>query len=116
VTVNGQTSATLTIKAAAQTARLAPPERQRPIRWPAAAGMLAFGLIFAGGKAHRKLRRSMLLSLCILASMLTISCGGGSSTATTTPPPTPTTGTYSVVVTATANGVAHNAEITVLVP
>jgi hypothetical protein len=117
VAVNGQATTTLTIKAAAQTAGLAQPEQHRPARWPAAAGMLAFGFFLLGGSAHRKLRRTMLLSLCLLASMGTISCGGGSiTTTTTTTQVSPAATAYSVVVTATASGIVHNATITVLVP
>jgi hypothetical protein len=79
--------------------------------------MLAFGFFLLGGSAHRKLRRTMLLSLCLLASMGTISCGGGSiTTTTTTTQVSPAATAYSVVVTATASGIVHNATITVLVP
>ncbi len=121
VTVNGQATTTLTIKAVAQSAGLVPPRRQQQSRWPAAAGILSLGLFLIGGRTHRKLRQTMLLSVCMLASLLTISCGGGgASTTAPTPapapaPPTPAAVAYNVVVTATANGIAHNATINVLV-
>jgi subtilase family serine protease len=118
VTVNGQATATLTITAVAS--GLAPPMPQRRSSWPAAsAGILAFGFFFMGGQAQRKLRRSLLLSLCIFAALLTVSCGGGSPTTTpitimpSSPPPTLVP--YSVVITGTANGVTHNAKVLVAV-
>jgi hypothetical protein len=118
VTLNGQATATLTINAVAQTAELAPAQRQRQSGWPVGAGMLAFGLFFVGGRAHRKLRRSVLLSLILFAAILTIGCGIWRSTGTPTPTPTPapTLVSYSVVVTGTANGIVHNAKITVVIP
>jgi hypothetical protein len=83
--------------------------------------MLAFGFFLVGGQAHRKLRRSLLLSLCIFTAILMISCGGGPTTTpaptpTPTPTPAPTLVSYSVVVTGTANGIVHNAKIAVIVP
>lgn len=120
VTVNGQTTAMLTVNAAVQSARNAPPQRQKSPDGPEAAGMLALGFLLACGKAHRKLRRSVLLGLCLVAAMLTVSCGGGGATGKTAPPPPPPgstpAGTYSVLVTGTANGIVHNAKITVVVP
>jgi subtilase family serine protease len=74
------------------------------------------------GSADRHLRRADSLAvlgagaLCI-ALFFVASCGGGSPSQTQTPPPPPVTTTASsVVVTGTANGVIHNAKITVLVP
>ncbi len=117
VTVNGRATATLTIAAAAQTAALAPLNPQKESRWPMGAGLLAFGLFFVGGRAHRKFRWSMWLALGILATTLTISCGGGGSkTPPPPPPPPPTLVSYNVLVTGTANGIVHNAKITVVVP
>jgi hypothetical protein len=60
----------------------------------------------------------MLLSLGLLAAMLATSCGGAisKSSPTPTPTPAPTLVSYSVVVTGTANGIIHNAKITVVVP
>jgi hypothetical protein len=119
VTINGQATATLTISVATQTAGLVAPRWQRQSGWPAA-GMLAFSFILLRGRASRKFQRSMLLSLCIFAAMWTVSCGssggsgggGGGGGGQTTPP---TLTTYSVVVTGTANGIIHNAKVTVVV-
>jgi subtilase family serine protease len=118
VTVNGQTTATLTITAAAQTSGLVQPMRDRRANWLAAACILAFGSFFVGGQAQRKLRRSLLFGLCLFAATLTISCGGGGSpTSITIPPstPPPTLVSYGVVVTGTANGIVHNAKVIVAV-
>jgi hypothetical protein len=115
VTVNGQATATLTMTAAAQTTSLVPSKGQRQSRWPVGPSMIAFAFLLVGGRASRKLRRNMLLTLCLFAAMLVIGCGGGTiPTITQTPPPTLVT--YSVVVTGTANGIIHNAKITVVVP
>ncbi|MDE3147981.1 MAG: Ig-like domain repeat protein, partial [Acidobacteriota bacterium] len=117
ITVNGQAAATLTIKVAAQTAGLAQPKPQTPSRWPLPAGMLAFCLFLTGGRRYRRFRRSLLVGLCLLASMWSMSCGGKGSTSSTTPPPTAPAPpvSYSVLVTGTANGIVHNAKITVVV-
>ena len=128
VTVNGAAASTLTITVAGQTAELAPPKRKAPSRWPVGAGMLAICFFLAGGRTSRKLGRSMLLSLCLFAAISTISCGGGGSSSGggsgggggggggggSQPPPVLVT--YSVVVTGTANGMVHNAKVTVVVP
>jgi hypothetical protein len=119
VAVNGQATATLTINVAAQTVGLVPAKRQRQPGWPVA-GTLACCLLLFVGRAHRKLRRSMSLGLCLFAALLTISCGGSSVSITPTPPPTPipapTLVTNGVVVTGTSNGLVHNAKITVVIP
>jgi len=119
-TLNGTSTATLIINAMAQTAELARPLRQGLPRWPIAAGMLCFGFLFAGSRARRRLSRGMLFSLGLCAILTAASCGGSSSsstTTTTTPPPgSSAAGTYSVLVTATANGITHNAKIAVIVP
>ncbi len=117
VTVNGQAATTLTINAAAKTAALSTPKRQGSARWPIAAGLLCFGFLLAGGRTSRKLRRSMLLGLILLAGMMASGCNQISGyPRQTTQPPAPTLVTYSVVVTGTANGITHNAKITVVVP
>jgi len=118
VTLNGQATATLTINAAAKTTALAAPVPQGSTRWPIAMGVLFFGFLLASGRAGRKLQRTLLLGLCLSVAMLASSCGGAvsksSSGSTTTPVTAPTT--YTVLVTGTAKGIIHNAEITVMVP
>jgi hypothetical protein len=115
-TVNGAATATLTINAVVQTASLSEPARQKRSPWPVAAGMLAFGL-FLARRRGRRFRQSLFACVCLFAAMLTISCGGGGGSTTKTPPPgSSAAGIYSVVVTGTANGIIHNAKITVVVP
>ncbi|MGB7987485.1 MAG: protease pro-enzyme activation domain-containing protein, partial [Terracidiphilus sp.] len=121
VALNGTATATLVIHATEQTAALVQPMRGAPVRWPMAAGMLAFVLFLTGGKARRKLERNLLLSLVLVAAFSVSGCGGGGNSggggggggggSTNTP-----AGTYSVLVTGTANGIVHNIKITVVVP
>ncbi|HEX4007430.1 MAG TPA: Ig-like domain repeat protein [Acidobacteriaceae bacterium] len=120
VMVNGLSTATLTVSVAAQTAAQThtTPQQRRSV--PVAPGVLAFALFLLGGRAARRFRRSIALGLCLAAALFIVSCGSNSGTTVTKtpppPPPPPTVTTYSVVVTATANGVIHNAKVTVLVP
>ena len=121
VTLNGQATTTLTVNAAAKTTALAAPRPQGSHRWPMAAGMLCFGLLFFSGRASRKLRRSLLLSLLFCAALTATGCNSisgytqGSGGGHQQQPP-PTLVTYSVVVTGAANGIVHNAKITVVAP
>jgi len=115
-TLNGTATATLTINATVQTARIAVPIWQGQSRWPMAAGLLCFGFLLAVGRAGRKLQRSLLLSLGLLAAMAAASCGGSAPSQNQTPINGAAAGTYSVLVTGTANGIIHNAKITVVVP
>jgi hypothetical protein len=119
VSLNGQATAMVTINAAAQTAGLALPKRGGSTQWPLGAGVLAFGLFLAGGRANRKFRRSMLVSLGLIALGLVAACSVGCGVffngGKTTGNPSPAA-TYSVVVTGTSNGIVHNATITVVEP
>jgi hypothetical protein len=117
--LNGAATATLTIDAMVPAATPAMAHGNHAPRWPVAAGMLACGLLLGGGRAQRKLRRSLFLGLSVLIAVLAIGCGASISTTTTgTTAPIGSTpaGTYSVVVTGTANGMIHNAKITIVVP
>jgi trimeric autotransporter adhesin len=118
VTVNGLATTTLTVSASAQTGAISSSQRPALPRWPAAAGVVAFGLFFTRRLKKSSLWRSMLLSLAILACMSAMSCGGSSfkSSSSTPPSPNPAAAGYTVVVTATANGFVHNAVIAVDVP
>jgi subtilase family serine protease len=118
VTLIGQATATLTVNAAAKTTALVTPRQQGSIHWPIAMGVLFLGFLFAGGRAGSKFRRSLMLGLCLFAAMLASSCGGGISNSSSTSTSTTATApdTYSVLVTGTANGIVHNARITVMVP
>jgi hypothetical protein len=57
----------------------------------------------------------MLLSLGLFAALFAVA-GCGSGGGQNVQPPPANAATYSVVVSATANGIIHNAKITVVVP
>jgi hypothetical protein len=126
LTVNGAATATVTVNAtlpvSAQALPLNHGPGQRPPRWPAAAATLAFCLLFVRrgrfmGGGRGAWLRSVWLSLALFAAFAFTGCGGGSTTSKTNPPPGSTpAGTYTIVVTGTANGMVHNAVITVVVP
>ncbi len=117
VAVNGLATTTLTVNASSQAGTIADSRRQSPSRLPVAAGVLAFGLLFTRRLRKSPLWRSMLLSFCVLACLSAVSCGGSSLNNTgPPPPPTPAAAGYSVVVTATANGLQHNAALSIVVP
>jgi hypothetical protein len=118
-TVNGSGVATLTIAATAQstTAKLAPLPGHNSSRWFADAYSFAFAfgavLIFPGCRRKWRVQAIFLLFAFLVVAA---SCGGGSSNAPPPPNTNPTPpGAYSVLVTATANGVAHNVQLAVLV-
>jgi hypothetical protein len=92
-----------------------PEKRPGGLGWPVGSGLLAFAFLLWGGRARRTLSRNLLVGLCVFAAGFAISCGGGGGTKTNSnpPPPPPTYTAYSVVVTGTANGITHNAKITV---
>jgi hypothetical protein len=127
VTVNGQVITTLTVNASAQaTAALAMTQRRAPSRWPLAAGIVGFGLLFVRRLRKSTIWRSMLLSLVLLAVLSVSSCGGsgggssggggggtgGSGGPNTITPPN----AYTVLITASGSDSVHNASITVVVP
>ena len=115
VTVNGAATATLSINAVAHTGGVIPEKRPGGLGWPVGSGLLAFAFLLWGGRARRTLSRNLLVGLCVFVAGFAISCGGGGGTKTNNnpPPPPPTYTAYSVVVTGTANGITHNAKITV---
>lgn len=119
VAINGPATTTLTVKVAAQNAALAKPRSILAARWPMMAGAFVFGLFFIRRVRKNSLSRSILLCAALVACLGAVSCGGINSSGgsgSTTPPPPPAATAYSVVVTATANGIVHNAVITVVVP
>jgi trimeric autotransporter adhesin len=130
VTVNGNTTATLTIvaSAAASSAVQSAGLSTRGIGWFAASGSATLACIFLVGIGAGRRRWSDLLSLVILAvATSAIGCGGGgggSPTPTPTPTPTPpanpntptAAGSYTIVVTGTQGTViSHAIPITVVV-
>src|SRR5271170_1785466 len=118
-TVTGSGTATLTVVASVPgtTARLFPTRDNNPGRWFAAASSFAFAfgavLIVPVGLRKRRVQ-AIILFLALL--FLATGCGGGSSSAPPPPNTNPTPpGAYSVLVTATSNGVVHNVQLAVLV-
>ncbi len=114
--VNGTATATLTINAFAQTAGLpAHPYPGRLGRLGAGGGFMLASVILSGF-TDRKRRLAMLLSLGLFAALFAVAgCGSGGSQGGQQPPPPANAGTYSVVVSATANGIIHNAKVMVVV-
>jgi len=70
--------------------------------------------VVVGGFTNRKRRLAMLLSLGLFAALFALAGCGGSQSGQQPPPPA-NPGTYSVVVSATANGIIHNAKVIVVV-
>lgn len=118
-TVTGSGTATLTIAASVpgMTARVFPPRDHSPIRWFVAtcSFAFAFGAILTVPIGRRK-QRTQVIFLFFTILFVATSCGGGSSSAPPPPSTNPTPpGAYSVLVTATSNGVVHNVQLAVLV-
>ena len=121
LTVNGNTTATLTINASTSNS-----SAQR-ISWFAASGGATLACVFLLGMPARRRNWRSLLSLIVLAVLTAaIGCGGGgggTSTSNPTPPAPPTSGstptpagTYTVVVTGTQGTViSHAIPVTVIV-
>jgi hypothetical protein len=122
VTVNGNTTATLTINATA------PASSARRMEWLAAGGGAALaGVFLLGLPARRRRWRSMLTLVCLAILAVGIGCGGGGGNSSTTPPTTPTppptsgatptpAGTYTIVITGTqGTSLAHAIAVTVIV-
>jgi hypothetical protein len=119
-TVTGSGTATLTVVAGVPgtTAGVFHTRDHDPNRWFVAACSFAFafGAVLIIPVSIRKRRVQAILPLFALL-LLATNCGGGSSSAPPPPPnmnPTPP-GAYSVVITATSNGVVHNVQLPVLV-
>jgi Pro-kumamolisin, activation domain/Bacterial Ig-like domain (group 3)/Subtilase family len=118
-TVTGSGTATLAITAyvPATTTKLSSMPAENSRRWFAATCSFAFAfgalLIFPRSRRKWKTPTIFLLSAFLL---IATACGGGSSSAPPPPNSNPTPpGAYSVVVTATSNGIIHNAQLPVLV-
>jgi trimeric autotransporter adhesin len=132
VTVNGNTTATLSIVASTPASSVVKSAglSNRRMGWFAASGGATLACVFLLGLPARRRRWRALLSLVVLAVLAGgIGCGGGgggnSSTPTPpappTPPPTSTTnptaaGTYTIVVTGTqGTTISHAIAVTVIV-
>ena len=117
-TVNGSGTATLTIIASAPNSAetvAATPGRNSGRALAACGFALCFGAVLIVPCSRRKWRVHAMVMLSAVFFVAS-ACGGGSHSSPPPPKTTPTPpGTYSVVVTATASGVIHNAQMTVLV-
>jgi hypothetical protein len=130
--LNGSATATLKISALANAGAQVAQLGTRPGGQLSLLGTgsgLAFASALLLGFTNRKRRISALLNVCLMGALfaglfVVDGCGGGGSQIVQPPapppPPTPapsTAGvTYTVVVSATANGIIHNAKISVVVP
>jgi hypothetical protein len=129
--LNGAATATLKISPSANAGAQAAQLGTRPVgrlSLLATGSGLAFASVLLLGFANRKRRISKLLNVCLMGALfaglcVVDGCGGGGSQIVqppASPPPTPapsTAGvTYTVVVSATANGIIHNVKISVVVP
>jgi len=114
-TVNPTATATLTVNAFAQIAALpAHPPYPGRLGWLGAGGGFVLASVVLSGFTNRKRRLAMLMSLGLFAALFAAAgCGGGQGGQK--PPPPANAGTYSVVVSATANGIIHNAKVIVVV-
>jgi hypothetical protein len=111
-TLNGTTTATVTVNSVATLPASSRPSRGGLAGWLGVGGSLICAFVLLGGLSDGK--RNRLRSLGLFAALaFAVSCGGGSSS--TPPPPPPNAATYSVVVSATANGIVHNAKVLVVV-
>ena len=120
--VNGNTSATLTINAfvpGTTAANFALRRNSRAGFFAASACFaMIFGVVITLPLPRSKQRAGVLCGLALFAlATFLVGCGGGSGSITPPPPPNVNAppGSYSVVVTGTSSGVIHNAKLTVIV-
>ena len=115
-TLNGTATATLSVNGTipGATAKLAPGPWRQGGTWTRAASVLAACLLFV---LPWRRRRAFLPLCLVIFSAVIVSCGGSGGGSTTQPPPVNGTpaGTYTVLLTGTANGTIHTAKVTVLV-
>ncbi len=111
-TLNGTTTATVTINSVAQPPATSLPTRSGLAGWLGAGGSLIGAFVLLGGLSDGKRGRLRFLGL-FAALAFAVSCGGGSSSSMQKQPPP--AATYSIVVSGTANGIVHNTKVMVVV-
>lgn len=113
--LNGTATATLNVNTAMQTAGL-PVHSGNQYGGLKIPGALVLASLLLGGLTPRTCRLPLVRNLGLFAALLAaVGCGGG-VTKGGQPPSDPDAGTYSIVVNATAGGIAHNVKVTVVVP
>src|SRR5580704_8150267 len=113
---NNTGTATLTVTAAGPTAALTSPAGRMGSGTLFMLGLMIPAILFVGSGMNKPARRKLvmfsLVFLVIGGCVFQVACGGGGGGSNTTPPPTGNSGTpagtYSVVVTGSANGTQHS--------
>jgi hypothetical protein len=118
INLSGTATAMLTINSsttAAATAVRSPARSQ--LAWLGTGSGIVFACVLVSGLRNGKRRRFIIsLKLGLLATVLVaIGCGGGGNQTVQPPQPPPVGTAYSVLVSAAADGIVHNAKITVIV-
>jgi subtilase family serine protease len=112
-TLNGTTTASVTINSIAQPPAASQPSRSGLAGWLGAGGSLICAFVLLGGRPNGKRKWSRLRALGLFAALaFAVSCGSSSNSMQKQPPPA---ATYSVVVSGTANGIVHNVKVLVVV-
>jgi subtilase family serine protease len=116
-TLNGTTTATVTINSIAQPPATSLPSRSGLAGWLGGGGSLICAFVLLGGLSDGKCKRDRLCALSLFTALaFAVSCGGGSGTPPPPPPPPPPNAvTYNIVVSGTANGIVHNVKMLVVV-
>jgi hypothetical protein len=116
--LNGTATAMLTVNASAQVMVMPGRRPGRRFEWLDATAGLFFASVFLTGFKVRSGRLSTLLFFCVLAILLALSaCGTGQNNQPPPPPPPPPANAqmYSIVVSATTNGLIHDSKVLVVV-
>lgn len=111
IALNGTATATVTLRAQAGANSNT---GEHHLSWFGIGGSLLLASVVLGKRRHKGRLALAVVSSVVLAAL--VACGGGGSSNPPPPPsPPPNRAVYSVVVTATASGIAHNAKVTVVV-
>jgi hypothetical protein len=118
--LNGTATATLTVNASAQAMVMPGRRPERRPEWLGATAGLFFASVFLTGFTVRSGRLNTLLFFGIVAMLLALTaCGAGQNNQPPPPPPPPpppvNAQMYSIVVSATTNGLIHDSKVLVVV-
>jgi hypothetical protein len=110
VALNGAATTNITVTAMQQSAGIT--LQTGKSNWPLFVAMCGFCFFFVRGRT----RQATICGAALLAVLSVSSCGGSSTTQSNQPPAGSTpVGTYSMVITGTANRIVHNAKLLVIV-